>query len=77
MGIKVLPIKIKFVSFLSEREGINAGSYWRSQTTGVGFELLMSGNQTEALSPSALQVVHELAEVETQIQRTFIVDLSA
>jgi DNA-binding MarR family transcriptional regulator len=36
----------------------------------------MSGNQTEALSPSALQVVHELADVVTQIQRTFLVDLS-
>ncbi len=36
----------------------------------------MSGNQTETLSPSALQVVHELAEVVTQIQRTFLVDLS-
>ncbi len=36
----------------------------------------MSGNQTETLSSSALQVVHELAEVVTQIQRTFLVDLS-
>ena len=36
----------------------------------------MSGNQTASVSASTLQLAHELAEVSTQIQRSFLVDLS-